>query len=306
MRSFTCPSCGVAVFFTSATCASCNEHLLYDVRADRFVENGIPCLGSSTIQTCNWVAADPNGWCRSCALDVRRDNHELERPFQEAKRRTLRQLIRRGIDPARGVPALAFDLRPSSDAVRVMTGHANGLVTIDIAEADPVTLAEVQEQLGEPYRTPLGHVRHETGHWFWAWAGGSVLPIDRLRALFGDERANYSAALSDHYAVTDDGSWTRSFLSHYAAAHPWEDFAESFAHTLHMDDTLETAAAHGLIGRIDALDFDARYAAWADLAIALNDLNRSMGTPDPYPFVLPEPAVEKLRFVDTALDSFHT
>jgi len=249
------------------------------------------------------VSASTDGWCRSCLLDIEHSNHELECSFQEAKRRTLRQLARFGVDPSTGTPVLSFDLRPSTSSARVITGHSNGLVTIDIAEADPVTLAEVQEQLGEPYRTPLGHVRHEVGHWYWAWAVGEAFSVADVRDRFGDERVDYSASLAEHYAGSDDGSWTAEFLSHYASAHPWEDFAESFAHVLHMQDTLETAAAHGLIAPNDGITFDARYATWASLAVALNDLNRSMGTPDPYPFVVPPAAVEKLRFVDDALRS---
>ena len=310
MRSFACPTCSAVVFFTSATCSSCDGRLAYDVLADHFVANAVLCRASEpaadNASHCNWVS-DGNvmsdGWCRSCRLDLDHQGHELEGPFQEAKRRTLRQLTRFGIDPSVGPPALTFDLRPSTNELRVVTGHADGLVTIDIAEADPVTLAEVREELGEPYRTPLGHIRHEVGHWFWAWALGSAFSIEDVRRCFGDERADYSAALADHYARPDDGSWTSSFLSHYASAHPWEDFAESFAHVLHMSDALETAAAHGLIVAMKEPDFDARYTTWADLALALNDLNRSMGTPDPYPFVIPPPAVDKLRFVDAALRS---
>jgi len=307
MRSFACPACAATVFFTSSSCASCNERLAYDVVADQFLGGSEVCQSNHRVtdngSPCNWVSASTDGWCRSCLLDIEHSNHELECSFQEAKRRTLRQLARFGVDPSTGTPVLSFDLRPSTSSARVITGHSNGLVTIDIAEADPVTLAEVQEQLGEPYRTPLGHVRHEVGHWYWAWAVGEAFSVADVRDRFGDERVDYSASLAEHYAGSDDGSWTAEFLSHYASAHPWEDFAESFAHVLHMQDTLETAAAHGLIAPNDGITFDARYATWASLAVALNDLNRSMGTPDPYPFVVPPAAVEKLRFVDDALRS---
>ena len=300
MRSFACPACNATVFFESTSCGSCNVRLTYDVAGDQFVSNTQLCGTVANNSWCNWAGTEV-GWCRSCRLDVRHDGHPFEEPFQAAKRRTLRQLAKRGIDPSVGFPELRFDLRPSTDGQRVVTGHAGGLITIDIAEADPVTLAEVREQLGEPYRTPLGHIRHETGHWFWAWAIDSAFTTDEVRQLFGDERADYSASLANHYAGPDDGLWKSAFLSHYASAHPWEDFAESFAHVLHMDDTLETAASHQLVTAGAGMTFDTRYEVWTGLAIALNDLNRSMGTPDPYPFVIPAPAVDKLRFVDRVL-----
>src|SRR6202011_5238904 len=38
----------------------------------------------------------------------------------------------------------------------------------------------------------------------------------------------------------------RPHVTPYASAHPWEDFAETWAHYFHMVDTLETATAFGL------------------------------------------------------------
>ena len=166
---------------------------------------------------------------------------------------------------------------------RVTIGHADGLVTLDLAEADPVTREESRLSLGEPYRTPLGHVRHEVGHWHWQ---AFVIPdeerLGRFRDLFGDESFDYADALERHYANGDDGFWEQSFVSFYASAHPWEDYAESFAHVLHLLGTEETAHFAGLAAPPG--DFDGRYEQWVNVTVELNELARSMGTADPYPF----------------------
>ncbi len=303
MRAFACPVCNADIFFNSTRCESCGSALLFSGHADTFVTEGQPCANAGTATRCNWSCPDNGPFCPSCVLDVRHGNEAHEVPFQEAKRRTLRQLLGTGVRVAGVAPSLRFDLRSSTTQQHVVTGHADGLITIDTAEGDPVQLAETQASLGEPYRTPLGHIRHELGHWFWASAVDNVFAANDFRALFGDEGQDYNRALQEHYAQPDDGAWRRSFLSHYASAHPWEDFAESFAHVLHMDDTLETAATHNLIIPPETAAFGIRYQAWIKLAVALNALNRSMGTPDPYPFVVPPPAVDKLRFVDSALRS---
>ena len=182
-------------------------------------------------------------------------------------------------------------------------GHADGLITLDVAEADPARLAEVRVTLGERYRTPLGHVRHELGHWYWAANVGVGFSIEEFWDRFGDETAPYAEALAQHYSGGDDGAWRETHISHYAASHPWEDFAESFAHVLHILDTFETAAAHGICPDFDIFGagFEQIYDEWVELSQTLNDLNRSMGTPDPYPFVVAAPAVEKLRFVHASL-----
>src|SRR6185295_3152587 len=106
----------------------------------------------------------------------------------------------------------------------------------------------------------------------------------------------------------------------YASMHAWEDWAETWAHYLHMVDTLETARSFGLalrprpasedapaqppvaVRRLDPHSFDDLVRGWLPLTIAMNSLNRSMGLPDPYPFVLGEPALEKLRFVHTVIE----
>lgn len=302
MRDLWCPACRGRVFFADATCLRCGAELAFDPATDHVVVAGsVPsCLERFGPEACSWVAAD-GGRCRSCALDLEPPGPAspavARAPFQLARRRTVRQLLQRGLDPDGARPPLRFRLLQGGPDAPVTIGHADGVVTLDLAEADPAARERTRISLGEPYRTPLGHVRHEVGHWVWAVRVDGGPALDRFRQLFGDERQPYAQALERHYAAPDDGSWRSGHLSHYAAAHPWEDFAESVAHLLHLDDTLETAHSHGLAAP-PAPGFDERYASWLALSVALNDLNRSMGTADPYPFSPPPAAVDKIRFVD--------
>jgi hypothetical protein len=237
-------------------------------------------------------------------------------------------IIRWGLPHPRRVvrdgPGLAFDFlvdthHADGSITPVVTGHAEGLITINTAEGDSAEREKRRTALGEPYRTLIGHFRHELGHYYWNVlvrdAGGS--PLDAFRARFGDEDQDYAAALSSHYARQQSNAlrpdWRQSFVSTYATAHPWEDFAETFAHYVHMIDALETAGSFGLrtvdVGTraTHTIHFDpyvegsigAIIDAWVPVTIALNAINRSMGQPDFYPFESSEkPAVQdKLAFV---------
>lgn len=296
-----CPRCGGRVFFTDPRCLLCGTDVGYDPQGDGFqdVARSGRCANWSA-WACNWVPDRAGGQCVACALDRRVSFPGLDlTAFQAAKRRAVRQLLLLGLDLAGAEPPLAFELLRPEDDQQVTIGHADGLITLDVSEGDPAQLVATQVGLGEPYRTPLGHVRHEAGHWHWQ----SVVARDpavlaHFRDLFGDERVDYGRALEEHYGVADDGSWREHHISHYAAAHPWEDYAESFAHVLHMVGLLETAAAEGFLGH-SGLDrsFLATYAAWAPLTVRINELARSMGTPDPYPFAPPAPAVARMGFV---------
>ena len=307
MRSFSCPTCRARVFFTDLTCLTCGTALVYDVEYDQMVDLAARqgCAGRDLYECCWSVRpADTAGWCLACRLDEAPGTVPLSTEltvFQAAKRRVVRQLWQVGIDASGGPLNLRFALDRSSDDHRVTIGHADGLVTLDLAEADPVTREENRLSLGEPYRTPLGHVRHEVGHWHWQ---AFVLPDpDRLaqfRDLFGDETYDYADALQRHYATDDDGFWEQSFVSFYASAHPWEDYAESFAHVLHLLGTEETARSAGLIGD-DPGDFAGRYEQWTQVTVDLNELARSMGTADPYPFAPSTEAVEKFHWVHDVL-----
>lgn len=306
MRAFSCPSCDARVFFNDAVCLRCGTAIGYvpatDVfacaDADTYVRCEADLLG---VGACNWlVDRSHGGFCLSCRLvevnaDLRNDDDTVT--FREAIRRVSRQFHRLGIDPTSSHPKLRFRLDRSTDDHPVTIGHEDGLVTLDLREADPVARERTREALAEPYRTPLGHVRHESGHWHWQSAIASdPARLELFRSFFGDERIDYSESLQLHYATDDDGAWRGEFHSNYAAAHPWEDYAESFAHVLHMLDTIETAHAEGLVPQIPT-SFDELHTEWARVTVALNELSRSMGVPDPYPFAPPDAAVVKMSFI---------
>jgi hypothetical protein len=199
----------------------------------------------------------------------------------------------------------------AADQAPVMTGHAGGVITINLAEADDAERERRRHQMGEPYRTLLGHFRHEIGHYYWDRLIAGTPHLREFRRLFGDERKDYADALRKHYAHGAPADWRERFISAYASVHPWEDFAETFAHYFHMLDTLETAHVFGLAvsprlpqGPGAVFDFHPRDAdteqlveAWVALTFAVNAINRSMGLHDLYPFVLNAPAVAKLAFV---------
>jgi hypothetical protein len=190
----------------------------------------------------------------------------------------------------------------------VYIGHDNGRITVNVVEADDALREAIRKRLNEPYRTMLGHMRHEIGHYYWYLLVGGTPRVETFRALFGDEQVSYGAALQRYYETGPPAEWQQSFVSAYATMHPWEDFAETWAHYIHILDTVETASASELAiegMRLRSplpLDAGRRFAdvlaAWAPLTVCLNQLNRSMGMPDAYPFALSDKVAEKLRFVD--------
>jgi hypothetical protein len=207
---------------------------------------------------------------------------------------------------------LGYDLL-SSSSDKVVTGHEDGIITIDLAESDDPHRERVRQEMGEPYRTMLGHVRHETGHYYWPVLVERTGLLADFRELFGDERADYGEAMERHYAQGAPAGWEAQYVSAYATMHPWEDWAETFAHYLHIRDTLQTAAAFGVriesrdtaLSAIPAVDvddepFESILADWLALSYALNAVNRSMGRDDLYPFLLNPPVIEKLTWVHTA------
>jgi hypothetical protein len=90
----------------------------------------------------------------------------------------------------------------------------------------------------------LGHFRHEVGHYFWdRLVATDPHQLEEFRVLFGDDRQDYGEALKRHYDEGAPANWQDTYISMYATMHPWEDFAETWAHYLHIVDTLETAGA---------------------------------------------------------------
>ncbi len=344
MFSFACPNCGALIFFENSVCVTCGSALGF-VRAqaaflrltprasDGLLASAdgslLPCA-NIRLASCNWLTPD-GGLCSNCSLTrTRPADSETEALAAFArtetdKRRLLFQLDRLGLPttPRSDVAphGLAFDLL-SSSRERVVTGHDDGVITIDLAEGSDPHREAVRANLGEPYRTLLGHLRHEIGHWYWTILVDGAGRLEPFRALFGDERADYAAALSTHYGSVRDDSWRGSYVTDYASAHPWEDWAECFAHYLHLTDTLQSAYWFGIraggpalsvpaarhpsvstSARASFASFDEMLDAWLSLTFALNAVNRSMGKDDLYPFVLVPPVIEKLRFVHEVVTS---
>ncbi|MEZ5203496.1 MAG: putative zinc-binding metallopeptidase [Acidimicrobiales bacterium] len=269
---------------------------------------------------CNWVVAtdDAGQLCRSCQLTRARppdgddEAHQRFVEAESAKRRLVAQLIdlRLPITSFHEHPeGLAFDLL-SSRFDEVMIGHEDGVITLDLAEADGAYRERVRTELGEAYRTVLGHLRHEVGHYYWMVLVRDAGRVDEFRSGSATSEPA-TGALAAHYGGPGPTGWDAEHVSAYATMHPWEDWAETFAHYLHLRDTLQTAAQSGVrvtdpsgageVPRSDGEDgaFEAVAADWIALAAALNALSRSMGAADLYPFVLAPAVIDKLAYVDS-------
>ncbi len=311
MRAFTCETCGAELFFENSVCLTCDSAVGYlrERREMVVVGSGHAVCANLDRCGCNWIAdpVSPIGLCFNCSLTRTRpadgDRLGLAQYWvaEAAKRRLVAELDELGL-PVKisdGFLGLAFDLL-SSQQTAVTTGYHNGVITLDLAESNDAHREALRESMDEPYRTVLGHFRHEIGHYY---AELLVLTTDRLtdfRALFGDERASYAAARQAHYAAGARPDWPDQFISGYAAMHPLEDFAEVFAHFLHISDVLQTASVFGLIPAQSATGSsmaDVVIKTWLPLTTGLNQINRSMGRDDLYPFVLSEPVIAKLAFV---------
>jgi len=259
---------------------------------------------------CNWLVprGEQGRLCQACKLNrvvpdlSQPKNKALWATMETAKRRLLYSLNRLRL-PTSGSssPRLRFDIKQDTPSEPAMTGHSDGLITLNLSEADPVAREETRLELAERYRTPLGHFRHEIGHYYWdLFVRGSEL-LQPFREVFGDERADYVEALRRHYDEPR-GDWEGEFVSSYASSHPWEDWAETWAHYLHIVDSLDTAHAHRLSTKSgydarDAEEFSEVIEEWGRLAVALNGLNRSMGLPDAYPFEVSTAIRNKLMVV---------
>jgi hypothetical protein len=334
VRAFTCPNCHQLVFFENAACLRCGTGLGFCPETREIVV--VPNQGQEilwhcanrVLAGCNWLGAGAGELCASCRLTRTRphDSDLTVGPIGEAfvaaeaaKRRLVFQLLELGLPgisphgPAEGGPV--FDLL-TKVGEPVTTGHLEGVITVDLAESDDAHRERMRRELGEPYRTVLGHLRHEIGHHYWAPLVGAEAR-DTYRALFGDESIDYRQSLERHYEQGPPRGWADCFVSAYATAHPWEDWAETFAHYLHIRDTLQTAAGFGLVVVGPRLApelmaapssdrqhrFEDIVADWLPLTYALNAVNRSMGKADLYPFVLTPPAVQKLGFVHDRVEA---
>jgi hypothetical protein len=334
VRSFTCQNCGQLLFFENSLCLRCSSPLGFDPSSRELAvlgppgtpEHRLPRCANAALAVCNWLPDHARELCASCSLTRTRPNDaDLDgsgrTAFATAEASKRWMLFGLGELGLRVGKDLQFDLLSSRHGP-VTTGHAEGLITIDLAESDDSQRAHRRDQLGESYRTMLGHFRHEIGHYYWSKLIEGSDRLEAWRELFGDERADYQAAVERHYEQGPPPEWTGEQVSAYAAMHPWEDWAETFAHYLHIRDTLQTAGAYGLIvagpprrperalvsapgaADPDHLAFARVLEDWLPLTYALNAINRSMGHDDLYPFTLAPAVVDKLAFAhETVLTS---
>ena len=347
MKLFTCSNCRQPLFFENVQCVRCAKQLAYlpdigllsalEPSADGVFTSLAPdangrqyrlCNNYTQYGVCNWaVPADSaETLCQACRLNHLIPNlsepgaREAWQKLETAKRRLLFTILELGLPLEAGEPSgygLGFSFEKEYSGEKVFTGHSDGLITINIAESDNPFREKTREQMGEPYRTLLGHFRHEAGHYYWDRLVRDTGWLEPFRKEFGDERSDYAESQKCHYESGPPPNWLSEFVSSYASMHPWEDWAETFAHYLHMVDTLETAQSYGLVldpkpaggaqvekmvARRSHFDrFEELIAAWYPLTLAMNSFNRGMGLADLYPFVLSERAVQKIRFVHEVL-----
>ena len=347
--SFNC-RCGRPVFFHNSLCLACQAPLGYEpgkaqVRSlspaeepETWTLDGVEesellwkrCENFDSPAGCNWLvsADDEEPLCRSCRLN--RTIPSLDDPknalwwrkIENAKRLLVSQLINLGLpvvskvseDPERGV---MFDfLRSPKEGPRVLTGHAEGLITLNVEEADDSIREKTRHEMREPYRTLLGHFRHEIGHYYWDRLVPDTPWLEKFREVFGDERQDYAAALKKNYEEGPPANWADFHISSYASIHPWEDWAECWAHYLHVVDSLDTALRFGLRGEdveqaVEPFTVDDLYDpnapdaqrvillinSWVKLTTVLNELARSMGQHDYYPFVMSRAVLRKMHLI---------
>lgn len=350
MKIFRCQCCDQVVYFENTQCTRCGAALGFlpdalvmstlqpagDGSWAALADGGrhYMCRNYAQAKVCNWMlpAGSGEAYCRSCRLDETipdlriAGNQQLWSRLEAAKRRLLYSLARLGLavrsrqeDPQAGLGFVFVAALPGPTAdSSPTTGYAQGLITIDIAEADDARREHRRQALHEPYRTLLGHLRHESGHYYWHRLAHGSAWLARFRDTFGDERADYAAAVQHHYGGQRTAVPHGNFVTAYAAMHPWEDWAETWAHYLHIVDVLETAWVFGLqvapvAGNSSAMraqpdfdpyvipSFDAVIDHWLPLTYALNSLNRSMGQADLYPFVLTPAVLAKLAFVHASI-----
>jgi hypothetical protein len=346
VKLFTCKHCGQVLYFENSQCEKCHYALgfeptqrellpllaepdghTYRIFGEPEDASTFAYCANHAHDACNWLVPSdsPTPFCMAC--DLNRTIPDLTQPgylqrwqaIEVAKHRLVYSLlclhlpvVSKRVYPDEG---LQFDFKADeSPEQRVMTGHDNGLITINIAEADAIEREQARQSMHELYRTLLGHFRHEVGHYYWDRLIDNSPNLEEFRQLFGDDRQDYGEALKKHYAQGAPPDWQQRFISSYATSHPWEDWAETWAHYLHIVDTLQTAYAFGVrLAPLDAspeqglhtaikdpyqlADFQQIMAMWLPLTFAMNSLNRSMGQPDPYPFIISPAVVEKLAFI---------
>ncbi len=354
MQIFHCDHCQNIVYIENDRCFACNSVLgfLPDVGTmsvltkqgdGSFLAAAVAagnrryrlCQNDSSHGICNWAVpvTDDHALCISCRLTQAIPNLSLAGNLQcwgrleQVKRRLLYNLMRlclpivsREEDPLGGL-AFEFLDDPAPGEPVVRTGHLSGVVTIHIAEASDEERERRRLNLREPYRTLLGHFRHEAGHYYWDRLIRDGGRLQSFRELFGDDTTDYLTALHQHYQNGPPADWLSRHVTAYASAHPLEDWAETWAHYFHIFHTLDTASSCGVQLKppraddphldlaeqsppLDWSNFDQLIDNWIPLTYLLNSLTRSLGQNDVYPFVLKPKAIEKLRYVHECIAGF--
>ncbi|MFD1315121.1 zinc-binding metallopeptidase family protein [Namhaeicola litoreus] len=343
MKIFQCGHCHHPLFFESHFCENCG-HLSGYRDSDRkmltFNSTGEFLISDREgiaykycknygYGVCNWLLEleDTHDYCSACQLNRTIPNLSDLKNFPKwknleiAKHRLIYQLQKLGLllpSKLRDEKGLCFDFIAKQNNPKIMTGHANGVITILLKEADSVLREQMRMLMLEPYRTLIGHLRHEVGHYFWdRLVYSNDIILQSFRELFGDERQNYSESLKTYYKQGAPANWQMSYISKYATSHPWEDWAETWAHYLHIMDMVETAHFFGLhmdptdvlkdmkskasLDPYELKDFNEIIRTCVPLSFAVNSINRSMGIPDVYPFVITQPVVKKMNFIHDLL-----
>lgn len=339
MQRFTC-ECGNVLFFTSSRCLKCGETVGYDPASETMqqVRPGstmVLCENGAKHGVCNWLvpAGARRPLCVACRTNHlipdlgKEGNVVLWGRMEAAKRRLFYTLLRLGLKlPTKAEDAqagLAFDIVSTALNPSITTGHLNGVITLNLEEADDTYRQINRQNLGESSRTLLRHFRHESAHYLWQrflsnldW--GDPLRVG-FRERFGDEWLDYAQALKAHYARGTLPGWEEQYITPYAASHPWEDWAETWAHYLQIVDGLETCESLGiqvqhlalplmmLPGEAGTLpaglpqngvadgEFLALLQRWMCLSTVLNEISESLGEPALYPFVISTRVAQKLR-----------
>lgn len=327
MKRFFC-RCGGEIFFDNTVCLACQRELGFDpVRMtmlalpldadDSATGTATPtplhCRNRIEYSVCNWFATGQSEYCLACAtnevipnLDQARSK-ELWFRLEQAKRRLVYSILSLKL-PLHGAHEgkdLKFHFledqrqNPNARLQHVNTGHRDGIITINVAEADTMARHKMRQLMRERYRTLLGHFRHESGHYYFKYLVPAGDP--QFRTMFGDPDTDYAATMKSYYQKGAPADWSQSFISAYASSHPWEDWAEIFAHYLHITDALETWSA--FLPDDDDRDWIAK---WIERSIGINEISHSLGVDSPYPFFLNEATIEKLRYVDERIHFFKT
>ncbi len=343
MKVFQCGQCSHPLFFENDHCENCGhlsgywhldrEMLTFDPTAITLISDRekieFKYCKNKGYGVCNWLIAKNHAqpYCPACQLNRTipdlsdKNNFSKWQNLEVAKHRLIYQLQKLGLELPSKISndkGLCFDFIAKNNDPQIMTGHADGVITILLREADSVVREQMRMQLKEPYRTLIGHLRHEVGHYFWERLVLSDQKVlQDFRVLFGNEQANYNESLQAYYRQATPEDWENHHISKYATSHPWEDWAETWAHYLHIMDMVETAHFFGLevtSGAVSesmkitasfdpyfANDFESIVRSCVPLSFAVNSINRAMGIPDVYPFVIAPGVVKKMIFIHELL-----